>query len=59
MGVALDWDAEGAPKAKVSNLQALLGIVHQQILRLQVTVHDSMFVAVRHTLDQLVHEALQ
>ena len=59
MSVAADGDAELAAKSQVGNLQALLLSVNQQILWLEVAVHDAVLVAVRHPLDQLVHERLQ
>ena len=59
MGVAADGDAEAAAQAQVRDLEAHVVGVHQKVLRLQVAMHDAVLVAVRHALDQLVHEALQ
>jgi hypothetical protein len=59
MGVAADGDAELTAEAQVRNFEALLLGVYQQVLRLQVAVHHAMLVAVRHALDELVHEGLQ
>ncbi len=58
MGVGSDGDRERPPKTKVSNLEDLGGLVYQQILRLQITMHHAVLVAVSTTLQQLVHEAL-
>lgn len=59
MGVAPDGDAELATEAQIRDLEALLLGVHQQVLRLQIAVHNAVLVAVRHPLDQLVHEGLR
>ena len=59
MCVALDGYTEGAAKSQVCNLEAVLAVVHQQVLWLQIPVHDTMLMAVCHALDQLVHEALR
>ena len=57
--VGFDWDAERPAQAKIGNLQALLLVVHEQVLRFQIAVHYAVLVAMGHALDQLVHEALQ
>lgn len=59
MSVALDRDAESAPQAEVSNLEAQVTIVDKQILWLQVTVQNSMLVTVSQAFDHLVHEVLK
>lgn len=59
MSVGLDGDAEGAAEAQVCNLEAEGVIIDQEVLRLQVSVHHPVLVAVRCALHQLVHEALQ
>lgn len=59
MCVALDWYAEGASQSQVSYLQTLSLIIYQQVLRFQITMHDSVLVTMRCTLDELIHEALQ
>ena len=60
MCIGLDGNGEVASEAQVRHLeQRVRGVVvHQQVLRLQVAMHHSMLVHVRHTLEQLVHEAL-
>ena len=58
MCIALDWNAEGTSQSQVSYLETLSVIIYQQVLRLQIPMHDSMLMAVRRTLDQLIHEAL-
>lgn len=58
MGVALDWDTERSSQAQISDLQAKVGVVDEEVLGLQVAMHYSMLVAVSQTLDQLVHETL-
>ena len=52
--VGTDGDLKGARKPKVGNLQLAL-TVDQQVLRLQVAVHDAPGVADGHTLEELVH----
>lgn len=59
VGVAFDGDAEGAAEPQVCNLEAVLAVVHQQVLWLQIAVHDTVLMAVRYALYQLVHEALR
>ncbi len=59
MCVAFYGYTEGTAEAQVCNFEAILTIVHQQVLWLQVAVHHTMLVAVRHSLDELIHEALQ
>lgn len=59
MCVAFDGDAECTAKTQVGNLAAHDAVINQQVLGLQVSVHDTVLVAVREALDQLVHEALQ
>mmetsp|Transcript_56948 Transcript_56948/g.180181 ORF Transcript_56948/g.180181 Transcript_56948/m.180181 type:complete len:344 (+) Transcript_56948:281-1312(+) len=58
VGVGFDGHGEGAAQAKVRNLQDVLSLVHQEILGLEVPVHDPVPVAVRHALEELVHEVL-
>ena len=55
--VGTDGDLKGARKPKVGNLQLAL-TVDQQVLRLQVAVHDAARVADGHTLEELVHVGL-
>ena len=57
--VAFYGHAEGTAQAQIRNFEAILAVVYQQVLWLQVAVHDAMLVAVRYSFDQLVHEALQ
>lgn len=59
MCVSFDRYAKSPAKPQICNLQAHLLLVHQQILWLQVTMHDTMFVTVCQPLDQLVDHALQ
>lgn len=62
MRVALDGDGEGAAQAQVGHLEqgmVWMGpFLHQQVLGLQVAVHDTMSVHVGYALEQLVHHAL-
>ncbi len=58
MCVTLDRYAECTTQSQISYLQTLCVIIYQQILWLQVTVHDTVLVAVRSTLDKLVHKTL-
>ena len=58
MGVARDGDAECSAQTQVCNLEGVGAVIHQQVLRLQISMHDSMLVTVSHTLEQLVHEVL-
>lgn len=57
--VALDRDAECTAQPQVCNLTAHYAVIHKQVLGLQITMHDAMFVAVRQALNQLVHKTLQ
>lgn len=57
MGVGLDREAEGACEAKVSKLDVTV-LVDEEVLRLQIAVHDSVRVAVGCCLQDLIREAL-
>lgn len=46
MSVALDGNAKGAAQTQVSNLTAHDAVVNEQVLGLEVTVHDTVLVAV-------------
>jgi len=46
MGVAFHWHGESSTKPKICNLQYPLLLVNQQVLRLQITVKDTMAMAV-------------
>jgi hypothetical protein len=59
MSVALDGNAKGAAQTQVSNLTAHNAVINQQVLGLQVTVHDAVLVAVGKAFNQLVDEALR
>lgn len=59
MCIGLDWYAESSAKAQVGNFQAGALVIHEEVLWLEVSVHDAVLVAVSHTLDELVHETLQ
>ena len=50
-------DAKGACETKIGELKVAL-LVNEQVLRLEVTVQDTMAVAVAHALDELRHETL-
>jgi len=55
MSQSLDWDPKCSSKPKVGQLDlSFLG--HKNVLRLKVSVHDSMSVAVINTFDDLVDE---
>ena len=59
MRVALDGDAERAAEPEVGDLEARVGrVVDEQVLRLEVAVHDAVAVAVREAFQQLVQHAL-
>ena len=57
--VALDGDTEGTAQAQVCNFHTEGCIVHQQVLGLEITVQNTMLVAVCQPLDQLVGQVLQ
>lgn len=59
MSVALDWYAEGSPQAKICDLECHGLVIHQQVLGLEVTVHDTMLVTMSQAFDQLIQHALQ
>ena len=48
-----------SPKSAIFQDRAGLIFANQQVLRLEISVHDPMDVTVGHSLHQLVHEALQ
>ena len=58
MCVGTDWDAEGACKAEVGQLDVAVGI-NEQVLWLEVTVKDAVRVAEFDAFEQLEHIALQ
>ena len=60
MGVGLYGYAEGSAQPQVCDFEDGAGLIlaNQEVLWFQVSVHDSMDVAVSHPLHQLVHEAL-
>lgn len=57
MGVGAKRDSEGTSKTEIGQLQVTLAI-NEQVLRLQITVEDTVTVAVADTLAQLAHELL-
>ena len=58
MRIALDWDAKRSSKPKISNLQGVSGVVNKEILGLEISMEDSMGVAVVDSSHQLVCEFL-
>ena len=53
---SVNWDTERSGETKVSNLQLSL-FVDQQVLWLQITMEDSIFVTEGRALEKLIHEA--
>ena len=58
MRVRLDRDGEGASQTEVRNLDHVLGLIDEEVLGLEVAVHDAVAVDVRAPEAQLVHEVL-
>lgn len=58
MSVALERDSEGSSKSKISNLENPFLLVKEKVLGLEVTVENTMAVAVCNTLAELEEEAL-
>jgi hypothetical protein len=56
--VGAHGDHKGARQAKVGELEHA-ALVHEQVLRLEVAVHDAARVAVVHAGQHLVHQALR
>ena len=57
VGVSAKWDTKGASKTEISQLQVAL-FVDEQVLRLEVTVEDTVSMAVAGTLEELEGELL-
>lgn len=58
MCVGFHWHGVDASKSKVCNLEQLLPGINQQVLWLQVSMHDSMGMHESQSTHQLVHEGL-
>jgi hypothetical protein len=58
--VRLDGDGKVAAQPQIGNLEQRMcgGVVYEQVLRLEVTMHDAKLVHVCQSLQQLVHHAL-
>lgn len=59
MRVGLDGHGEGAAKAEVSDLEKARGGVDEEVLGLEVAVHDAVLVHVGLAAQELEHEGLQ
>lgn len=57
MGVSLDWETESTSETEIGKLDHTI-LVDQQVLRLEVSVHHSVSMAVSCSLKDLVSEAL-
>ena len=57
MGVGLDWKAKRSSQAEIGQLDDSV-LIDEQVLRLEITVHDSVRVAVGRRLKNLVRETL-
>ena len=57
MGVSLYWEPKSPRQPKISELDSSI-FVNEQVLGLEVSVHDSMSMAVGGTLQNLVRKAL-
>lgn len=58
MGVTLKRDSESPSETKINNFKDALLLVHEKVLRLQISVKNTMGVAVSDTFAQLEEEAL-
>ena len=58
MSVGFDRKSKGTSKTKVSKFDVLTRRVHQQILRLQITMENSVLMQVDKRLQNLIQEAL-
>lgn len=57
MSVGLHWETESASKPEVCQLDVAM-LVNEEVLRLQISVHDSVRVAVGRRLQDLIGEGL-
>lgn len=57
MSVSLDWETKGSSQSEICQLNVTV-LVNEQVLRLKVSVHDSVSVAVGGSLQNLVGELL-
>ena len=58
MSVRLNWKTKGSGQTKISKLDVLAICVNQQVLRLQISVENSMLVQIDERLEDLVEEEL-
>ena len=57
MCVGLNWETEGSSQTEICQLNISM-LINQEVLRLQITMHHSMSVAIGCSLEDLISETL-